>query len=575
MERPTADSLTCDVQDEFWGRRKAQLRDVTLPAVLDRLEETGSLDAFRRLRPGGPPTERRGWWFSDSDVYKWMEAAAWGGRPDLLDPVIDLIDAAVHPDGYLHTFYDAGPGSQPRYRDLRTSHEWYCGGHFTEAALAHHAVTGETVLLDTAVRWADHLCTTFGPGRIEQTDGHPEAELALARLGRHTGDERYIDQAKWIVEHQLARSGLSIDSFELAGHAVRALYLASGIAEIARATQDPRWLEATARLFDSLVGEHSYPTGAIGSRWLDESVGKPFELPDAMSYTESCAAVASLRFCQQVWDLTQDPRALDQIELLAYNAVPCGVGSHGESWFYSQPHAVAEVAGETNPWLQPFEYHQSNLLEWFPARRHRWFDVACCPTNLARMFATVDHHVADTDASGNLRIHLPLASTIRGHGWDVTVESPYPEPGVIRVHVRQAPAGGTVVVRVPGWSGGTGHVPLGPDGVVGIDIADEWWESDRRVEGANDTLYLRRGPVVHCVEGLDVDGVDLSDLAVDPLAPTGAQFRRVVRDGPPSLHHRAGPGTRDFETARVPTLPYHAWANRGLSTMRIRFPRVR
>jgi uncharacterized protein len=282
VTRPEPSSVVVDLADAFWAPRRAQLRDHTLPVMLDHLEEAGAVDAFRRLGSDGPAGERRGLWFSDSDLYKWMEAAAWAGRLDLLDPVIELIPRAQKADGYLHTFYDTGPGSPPRYRDMSTSHELYCGGHLVEAALAHHAVTGETTLLDIAGRWADHVCATFGPGRDERTDGHPEAELALARLAAVSGEPQHLDHARWTIEHQLARVGQSVDDVDLAGHAVRALYLASGIAEVARVTGEDRWQASAHRLFTSLVDEHAYPTGAVGGRWIDESVGRPYELPDSM-----------------------------------------------------------------------------------------------------------------------------------------------------------------------------------------------------------------------------------------------------------------------------------------------------
>lgn len=572
MTEPAATALTVELADSFWAPRQDQLRNHTLAVLLERFESHGIVDTFRRLGPEGPIGERQGLWFSDSDIYKWMEAAAWAGRLDLLEPFVDLVALASRPDGYLHTYYDIGPGSPSRYGDLSTSHELYCAGHFVEAALAHHAVTGDGVMLDIARRWADHVCLTFGAGRDERVDGHPEAELALARLAARTGEEQYLDEARWMVEQLLANAGSSIDTVELAGHAVKSLYLASGIAEIASATGDPRWVAAVERLFASLVETHAYPTGAVGGRWLDESVGQPYELPDAGAYAESCAAVASVQFCQRVWDLTADPRALDQIEVTLYNAVACGVGADGESWFYSQPQVVGDVARESNPWVLPFEYGQSMLLSWFPARRHRWFDVLCCPPNLARMFASVHDHVAEVDESGDLLIHLPIGSLIRGAGWDVDVESAYPDDGAVAVRVNAAPAGRQVRLRTPGWSGGRSHGVLPVDGRVEYSVAPEWWETDARVEGAPRTVFCRRGPVVYCVEGVDAPAVDLRDLVVDPSRLPATAFGRVVTDGDSNLHHRiTSPIVEPVEG--IPMLPYHAWANRGLSTMRIRFPR--
>lgn len=574
MPRPEPNAVVVEPADGFWAPRQAQLRDHTLPVMLDRLEEAGATDAFRRLGSAGPTDERRGLWFSDSDLYKWMEAAAWAGRLDLLEPVIELIPRAQHADGYLHTFYDTGPGSAPRYGDLAGSHELYCGGHFVEAALAHHAATGETALLDIARQWADHVCATFGPGRDERTDGHPEVELALARLASVTGEARYLDHARWTVEAQLADVGQSVDDVDLAGHTVKAIYLASGIAEVARATGDQRWRAAADRLFAALVDEHAYPTGGVGGRWLDESVGRPYELPDAMAYAESCAAVASVQFARRMWALNRDPRALDHIELLLYNAVPCGVGADGESWFYCQPHGVPEYARESNPWVTPYEYGPSMLLSWSPPRRHRWFEVACCPTNLARMFATAHQHVAEVDDAGDLLVHLPLAARITGEGWDVEVAGAYPDDGAVGVTVHAAPAGGTVRVRIPGWAGGGGHRRVDASGHIDLPVTDEWWETDRRVEGAAGTVFLRRGPVVHCVEGHDAPGVDLRRIVVDPTLAPDEAFARLTTTAR-GLHHRA-----DVEPATVdplpdlPTVPYHQWANRGPTAMRYRFPRA-
>jgi DUF1680 family protein len=557
--------------DTFWAPRQAQLRDHTLPVLFDRLDAHGVVDNFRR-KSGRCAAERRGLWFSDSDLYKWMEAAALAGRLDLLEPVVETVAAAAHPDGYLNTFYDSGAGSPPRYQDLDNSHEWYCGGHLIEAALAYHHATGSDALLETATRWADHLCASFGPRADGRIDAHPEVELALARLARHTGQERYLAQAVWIIDTQLANAGLSISDVQLAGHAVKALYLASGIAEVALASGESGYADAACRLFTSMVEEHSYPTGAVGGRWLDESVGKPYELPDAMAYAESCAAVAATRFCRRIWQLTGDPRSLEQTELLLFNAVPCGTGDDGESWFYSQPHAVADAASESNPWLRPYEYQQSMLLQWFPVHRHRWFDVTCCPTNLARMFASVQDHVADLDAEGNLLIHLPIGARVVGGGWDVEVVSDYPAGGSIRITTGSAPPGRRTLVRKPTWAGGTGHMPVPTDG-LDIPVRPQWWETDSRVEGANNAVFLRYGPVVHCVEGRDHPGLDLHELRVDPTQPPSSAFSVQCSSHWVELHHPVDLGQEGLTDRPLPvkTIPYHGWANRGPTSMRMRF----
>ncbi len=573
MVDPGTGPLEVTMHDGFWAPRVDLLRNHTLPVLLERLEAHGVVDNFRRLS-GRSAGGHRGLWFTDSDLYKWMEAAAWSGRVDLLDPIIEIVSGSAHADGYLHSFYDSGPGSQPRYGDLGSSHEWYCGGHLIEAALAHHRTTGSDALFGPARRWADHLCDTFGPGLDDRVDAHPEVELALARLAAHTGEERYLAQSRWIIETQLMRAGLTLDTVDLAGHAVKALYLASAVAEVALTGTAPGYDDAARRLFDTMVGQRSYPTGAVGGRWLDESVGKPYELPDAMAYAESCAAVAATQFCRRIWHLSGDQRSLEQAELLLYNAVPCGTGADGESWFYSQPQAVAEVAPESNPWGQPTEYQQQMLLQWFPVRRHPWFDVTCCPTNLARMAATVDQYVGELTEHGDLLVHLPLAARLTGGGWDVEVVSGYPEDGRVRVTVHAGPEGASLRVRVPGWAGGHGHEPVAGQRELVLPVHPRWWETDHRVEGAGSTVFLRCGPVVHCVEGVDLPGVDLRSLVVDPADPVERAFA-VRPSDPPGLLHFPADHDRQEPAAdtTVTTTPYHAWANRGPTTMQIRFPR--
>lgn len=572
--------MQVDLADGFWAPRIDQLRAHTLEVLLERLEREGVVDNFRRLAGAADPaaTPRRALHFSDSDLYKWLEAAVLADRLDLAAPVVDLIEAVQQPDGYVHTHYGVA-GGPARYGDLDFGHEHYCFGHLVEAAVSHHEVTGSDRLLGVAVRLADHLVATFGPGRDERTDAHPEVELALCRLAAVTGHERYVDHAAWAVEHRLATAGSSLEDYSLAGHAVRALYLSSGIAEVALARGDERWTTAAARLFDLMVGEHAYPTGAVGGRWLGEMVGRPFEQPDAMAYAESCAAVAATQFSDRIWRLTGDPRALDQIELLLFNAVPCGVGAGGDSWFYSQPQAVAEVAADVNPWVYDFDYGMMMLNEWFPARRHDWFLVTCCPPNLARMFAAVGRHVAEVDARGDLLVHLPVAGRLTGEGWDVEVAGRYPHDGAVTVTVHAAPGGDRRVrVRRPGWAGGAGHEPLAADGRVDLPVDWRWWGTDHRVEGAAGMVHLRRGPVVHCLEGVDHAGVDLRDVVVDVTRPPASAFG--VRTAVPvaGLHHPVAlpdlMGGRDVgvEALDARPVPYADWANRGPTTMRLRFP---
>lgn len=566
-ERPRP-STEATLTDDFWAPRLAQLRSTTLDVIAERLEEQGAFDNLRRL-VGRSDAPRRAMHFSDSDVYKWAEAAALAGEPERIDELLDLLEGVQQPDGYVHSHY-ATPGGPARYTDLDFGHEHYCFGHLIEAAVSHHEATDSDRFLAIARNVGDHLVAHFGADGDERTDAHPEVELALCRLSGATGEQRYLDQAARTIERRLAANGTTLETHRIGGHAVRALYLASGIAEVALATGDPRWKAAAERLFAEVVTQHAYPTGAVGGRWLGEAVGKPYEQPDAMAYAESCAAVAAAQLSWRMWQLTRDPAALDHLELVAFNALPASIGADGASWFYSQPHAVDEVAADFSPWVYEFDYGMLMLREWFPARRHRWFDVPCCPANVARAFASVPRWAAEVDDDGDLLVHLPVASRVRGGGWDVTIAGGYPIDGEVAVTIHAQPAGAAVRVRRPGWAGGGGHVPLAEDGRASIPIDWEWWTTSHRVSGGDGLVHLRRGPIVHCLDGADHPDVDLRDVVVDPDRPIADAF--ALATAPATLHHPLRADRPRVEPVALTPRPYATWGNEGPSTLRTRFP---
>ena len=436
-----------------------QLHDHTLDILLERFESHGVLDNYRRLGDPRSDLPRQGWWFTDSDLYKWMEATAWAGRTDLLAPVAELVAAVQSSDGYLHTYYGTD-GHPARYSDLVTGHELYCFGHLIEAALAADAAGIDVGLLEVAERLAGHVQTTFGRRLDPRTDAHPEIELALVRLGGRLGRESLVELAAWMIDAQLEAVGLSVDTVDLSGHAVRGAVPGLGDRRggDGHGVVAPRRGGRPAVRLDGGRALLRDRRRSGGAGWGRRPVRR-YELPAAMSYAESCAAVAATQFSARVHRLGGRVDALDQVELLLHNAVPCGVSATGDRWFYSQPHAVEPGAVETNPWVIPLDYGQAMLMEWFPAHRHEWFEVTCCPPNLARMFATAHHHVAsicdgpDGDG-GDLQVHLPLAARLRGGGWDVTVDSPWPEQGDVSVSVHAAPTGARA-----GFAGRCGSTP--------------------------------------------------------------------------------------------------------------------
>lgn len=566
-----------ELADAFWAPRIARLRETTLPALLARLEEHGVVAAFRRLRMEDPPPRDSSWlgsFASDSDLYKWLEAAALAGRDDLAAPVAAAIAAAQEPDGYVHTMH--GHDGRPRYADLGTGHELYCMGHLIEAAVSHHEATGSATLLDVARRVAAHVCERFGPGRDERVDAHPEMELALCRLAAAIGEPRLVSSAAWMIERHAARAGLALESIEPAGHAVRFVYLCSAIAEVALATGDARHREAASRLWRALVGRHSYCTGAVGGRWMGEAIGRGWELDDETSYAESCASVAMAQLAWRMWRLTADPACLDVLDTLLFNALPAGVGADGASWLYANALAFTGE-GEQNLWVLPFEYGPAMALRWFPPRRLPWFDVMCCPPNLARAFARVPSWVARCESGDvpTLRVLLPIACRIREAGWDVEIRSRWPWAGEAEIEVHRAPAGGRLVVRRPG-EGFEERAPVGTQRVA-WPVRAQWWSAQPELSAMSGKVFLRRGPVVYALDDRALPGTDLRRVAIDPEAPLDDADPQAIRvqvrvedpraaDDP--LYRPGIAGAAGGRPAQVAMRPYHAWPD-GITQLRI------
>ena len=303
--------------DDFWAPRMRVNREATLPSQYRLLWDTGRIDNLLRVvgKHDGP---FQGRYFNDSDVYKWLEAASWAlaSAPDpeleaQVEEAIDIVEAAQQPDGYLNSYFALDLADQ-RWTDSDL-HELYCAGHLFQAAVAHHRATGSRRLLDVATRFADYIDATFGPaeqGKRAWTDGHPEVEMALVELGRETGERRYVELAKFLVDvrghgllgdaygrfgreyHQDHKPFRDLD--EIVGHAVRAVYLNSGVADLYAETGEQRSLNALHRLWESMTGRKMYVSGGIGSRYHGESFGEDYELPNALAYAETCAAIGSM-----------------------------------------------------------------------------------------------------------------------------------------------------------------------------------------------------------------------------------------------------------------------------------------
>src|SRR5919107_1816781 len=497
------------LSDGFLEPRRRVNREVTLPSQYDHLEQTGRLDNCRRAA-GKIDAPFRGVYFNDSDVYKWLEAAAWtlASDPDpelerMVDAAIGEIEDAQQPDGYLNTYFTFEKASE-RWTDLTHKHELYCAGHLIQAAVAHHRATASQRLLKVARRFADNICDTFGPeekGRRLGTDGHEEIEMALVELYRDTGGRRYLDQAQFFVDargHGLLGSSTFHgyedpsggreyhqdhqpfrEMREMTGHAVRAVYLNAGGADLYAETGDPTLLEALERLWDNMTTRKMYVSGGIGSRYDHESFGKDYELPNARAYAETCAAIGSVMWNWRMLMLDGDARYGDFMELTLYNAVLAGLSLDGQSYFYQNP-----------------------LADDGEHRRQPLFGVACCPPNIARLLASLPGYFYSTSAEGAW-VHLYANSTAdirldEDHTMQLKQRTDYPWGEDITIEV-EGEGDFALMLRVPSWCEDGCEITVNGETSEDHGSSGSYAEIRRRWQ-PGDTVHLRLPMPVRRVE---------------------------------------------------------------------------
>jgi len=623
---------TADITAGFWHTRREVNSRVSIPQGPALLESAGNLHNLRLAAPTPEALSdaaaeggfRGAYPFVDTDVYKWLEAAAWqlareadGDEPkayeaDLkghVDRITALVAAAQQPDGYLNTWFQLVKGGE-RYQDLRWGHELYCAGHLIQAAVAHHRSTGQTELLDVARKFADHVDSVFGPpgsGRpIDGIDGHPEVETALVELYRETGERRYLDLAAYFVDRHghglLGGEAYCQDrvpvreATNVEGHAVRQLYLLAAATDLATETDDPELRAAAERLWHAMTTTKTHLTGGLGAHHEEEDFGDPYELPNERAYCETCAAIASIQWSWRMALLTGEARYSDLIERTLYNGFLAGVSLDGERWLYVNPLQVRD--GHTDPGGD-----QS-------ARRTHWFRCACCPPNVMRLFASLEHYLAGSDDDG-LRIHQYVTGAYSGDGITVRCATDYPWHGTIALTVEETPAGPwTLSLRIPQWCRefrarcGTqtydGPVSDGwlrlertwaPGDQVVLELALEprLTAADPRVDAVRGCVAIERGPLVYCLEQVDHPGGGLDDIVLDTTRPLAVKHRpdllggvtTVVAAGSRRGIPDAGwwpyapaedsprPGGEPVELTAV---PYYAWANREDGGMRVWLP---
>jgi uncharacterized protein len=592
----------------FWSQRQAVNRHAGLRHGYEQLEKAGNFHNLR-LAAGLATGDYQGYLYLDSDLYKWLEAVSYalaaGPAPDLeamADSTIDLLEAAQQGDGYLNAYWQvARPGQ--RWTDLDQGHEMYCAGHLFQAAVAHHRATGSRRLLDIAVKFADHIDATFGPGKRQGACGHPEVELALVELYRETGEPRYRALAQYLLDwrghghfrafppfgpeyyqdHQPVR-----EASEVVGHVVRQFYLNAGVVDLYLETGEPALLAAAERLWHDSTAHKMHVTGGFGARYEGEAFGAPYELPSDRTYCETCAAIAAMMFNWRLLLATGEARYADEFERGWYNGFLAGPALDGQGYFYINPLQSRGGYG-----------------------RSAWYATACCPPNVMRTLASAEHFLATQTAAG-VQVQQYAAADLQLGERALRMETHYPWEGEVRLSVTATDgAAWELALRLPPWSAGaTLEVngvpvaePLTPGAYATLNRA--WQVGDvvtlrlpleprltrahPRVDALRGCLALERGPLVYCLEQADQPtGVDLLDVQVDPNAVPRVVARADLLGGIVALEaagYRVDPAAWSealyYPAAAAPlprtpltltAVPYYAWANRGAGAMRVWLP---
>lgn len=576
-----------------------------------------------RIAAGLSKGEHYGNVFQDSDLYKWLEATAYAialcADPKLealADEVCGLIEGAQGSDGYINTYYTIKE-PEGRFSNLQEGHELYCAGHFFEAAVAYFRATGKRKILDVACRFADYLVKTFGTGanQIPGYPGHQEVEVGLVKLYEAAENPAYLKLAEYFIAQRgkepfyfdLERQNPAYqDIFHLpvfqdrvysqchtepakqndaAGHAVRALYMYSAMADLARLAGDPALGEACQRLYGSVTKRRMYITGGVGSAQYGESFTCDYDLPNDTMYCEGCASVALMMFAQRMALFTGDGKYFDTVERAFFNRVLSGISVSGTEFFYVGPLAVNPAACRCNP----------GLAHVMPVRQ-KWFDVACCPTNTARTIMSIGGYALGEDGD-TLYVNIPLACRVRSERFHLDMRTEYPFGDTLRIDVLEREQ--RIAVRRPGdaavkelkingktvqapLQSGYYHLPaLGPGDVVEVTyaLAPRYAVSHPKVLDNVGKAAVMRGPVVYCAEQAD-NGESIACLRL-PGKPSftetdafwgGGTVALTVRGtkavfaGTDALYRDGLPG---WEDAEIKLIPYFLWANRGEGEMRV------
>ena len=639
-------------QNTFWGARLKAAREVTVPLAFSKCEsehryKNFEMAAYTLQHPNHPGLETKEWdvskfmgfSFDDTDVYKTIEGASYilQTYPDkklkaYIDSVLDVVGAAQEPDGYLYTARTINPkhphgwsGNKRWVKDEDLSHELYNLGHMVDAACAHYQATGSTKFLNIAKRYADCVVREVGPnpGQATIVPGHQIAEMALARLYTLTGEKKYLDEAKYLLDYRgkthirnpYSQSQAPIlEQKEAVGHAVRAGYMYAGIADVAALTKDSAYMKVIDRIFENIVGKKYYLTGGVGARHAGEAFGANYELPNMTAYNETCAAISMVYLFERMFLLHGESKYIDCMERTLYNGVISGMSMDGGRFFYPNPlssDGKYKFNADGNTTRQP------------------WFGCACCPSNLCRFIPSVPGYLYGVKGN-NIYVNLFAGntSTIKVNGKDVVLEetTEYPWNGDIKIAVKKSGVkNANLLVRIPGWvrnqvvpsdlykysdaekpaysitvngkaveadlNANKGYLPV--KNIKKGDVIRIHFEMPVRTVVANGKVAddkgkvaVERGPLVYCSEAVDNQNEPVlravmakkpafslvENYSIENTETKGAPaFSVKAIQTSSQVLDQAADGTVSVKNQKLTLIPYYAWNHRGANQMNVWF----
>jgi uncharacterized protein len=608
------------ITDNFWKPKIDKVATKTLAACIYQTETaTPRIRNFEKVARGKGEAHE-GIFYDDSDVFKALEAMSYSLKSDpsvqmekKCDEWIDKIAAAQLPDGYLNTWYTL-KGLDQRWTDM-SMHEDYNAGHMIEAAVAYYDATGKRKFLDVVIKWADYFDSVFGPGKRDWVTGHEELELALVKLYKTTHNEKYLKLANWLLEergHKLAKGYTWTDwkdtaytqdvvpvreQKEITGHAVRAMYLYTGAADVAALTGDDGYLKAMRNVWEDVVYRNMYITGGIGSAGSNEGFTVDYDLPNEQAYCETCASVGMVLWNQRMNALTGSAEYIDVLERSLYNGALDGLSLSGDHFFYGNP-----------------------LASTGKNARREWFGTACCPANIARLVESLGNYIYAKSSDGiwvNLFVGSNTIIPLEKGNVEVKMETNYPWDGKVSLNmdpVKKTSFG--LHIRIPGWASGTAvpgnlytftgnennllvltlngkSIPYKNENGYAV-IVREWKKGDKvewtmpmntrkivsreDLKQDKDRIALQRGPIVYCVEGADNNGKAWNILFPENTTVTTVNYK--ILDEPvialqanvPVITTGADNASLQTEVKKVTAIPYYTWCNRGSNQMQVWLP---